>query len=70
MGAHAWRSYNMPNFMALLDPRLVGKPPVYNPKAPKGFGVAHNLSILKIITIIGRQPRTRSGVDDSRKNAV
>ena len=37
MGAHSWWSINMPMFMALLDPRRVGKPPVHNPKARAGF---------------------------------
>jgi hypothetical protein len=27
MGAHAWWRYNMPMFMALIDPKLVGRPP-------------------------------------------
>ncbi len=37
MGAHAWWSYNMPMFLALLDPGLVGKPPAFYPKAPEGL---------------------------------
>ena len=36
MGAHAWWSFNMPMFIALLNPELIGKPPVIQRKAAAG----------------------------------